>query len=459
MFDLLVIFSYLLATLWVGLRAGIGMKSIEEFAVAGRSYSSLIIFMTLSATFLGGGYTFGLAGQAFDKGLVFAFVLFGFSLQQLLVARFIAPQMDRFKDAFSVGDLMGQFYGKGAKILTGIASLLVCSGIIGAQVGAIGHVFNIFLDIPHLYGALIGCSIVIIYATFGGMRAVVATDVIQFIVLIIALPATLVFGLIAVGGWGNLEASLPAAHTEWLGELSIIAFLSLFFSLFIGETLVPPYVQRLLIAKDAKKTARGTMASALLSVPVFLLCGTLGLIAHKLDPTLESTLALPFVIKTVLPVGLKGLAIAGLIAVVMSSADSFLNAASIAFIHDIVRPLRSKSRAPKRELRLTQITTFIVGISAIFFALSIKDVLSILLYAYNFWAPIILIPLVAGVLGKTIKTKQFYITAAISASTCLLWSIFAESGTKIDGLVIGTSIHLILYIIFYKINTTNTPNK
>jgi len=183
--DLVIISLYLGGILLFGLWYGRGIKDLGDYAVAGKAYSAPIIFATLSASFIGGGFSMGNAEKVFRFGIMNIVALFGFSLSQILIARFIAPRMGRYEDAISVGDIMEKSYGTKAKIFTGLFALIACAGILGAQIGAMGHIFNVFLEIPKFHGILIGIGIVLIYVTAGGMKSVVGTDIVQFIFLII----------------------------------------------------------------------------------------------------------------------------------------------------------------------------------------------------------------------------------------------------------------------------------
>lgn len=135
MIDQVVIAIYLIGILALGLWSGRGIGSLEQYSVAGRSFRARVIFATLSASFIGGGFSIGNAEKVFLWGVVNIFALWGFSLKEILIAAFIAPRMDRFNKVISVGDIMEQDYGKTGKIITGFFSLLLCAGIVGAQVG------------------------------------------------------------------------------------------------------------------------------------------------------------------------------------------------------------------------------------------------------------------------------------------------------------------------------------
>lgn len=459
MLDYAIIISYLSAILLVGLWSGKGMKSLQEFSVSHRSYRSIVIFATLSASFIGGGFSIGNAEKVFSMGVVNIVALWGFSLKEILVAKFIAPRMGNFPGVISIGDIMERGYGTMAKVITGFFSVLFCAGIVGAQVKAMGLIFNVFLDIEPIWGILIGCGIVITYSTIGGMRAVVLTDIIQFCVLAVGIPAALVFGIVRSGGFSAIRAAVPAGHFSIPGEaLTIGAFLSLFLTFLLGETLVPPYVQRLFIGKDATHTARGTMLSGIFSIPFFAVTGAIGLVAIALDPKLDPNLAMPYVIRTALPAGMRGIVIAGVISIVMSSADSFLNGAATSCINDLVKPLRKDPLSERQELLLAKLTNCLVGILAVVFAIKIDSVLDILIYTYNFWAPVIVVPLAAVLLGVRVTKAGFLAGIAAGVAGVLIWNGLLRSPAGISGLVIGVFCNLVVFAVTSKLTTSNADS-
>jgi len=446
----LVIGIYLLLVLFVGLKAGQNIKGMKEYAVAGKSFGTLAIFATLSASFIGGGFSMGNAEKVFLVGVSNIVALWGFSLKELLVAKFIAPKIKHYPHAISVGDIMEPAYGKEARIFSGIFGFILCAGILGAQIGAIGYIFNLFLDLERTYGILIGMGIVIAYATIGGMRAVVWTDIMQFVVLAIGIPLVLFYGLEQLGGWDLAKSNIPASHLSLPTDAtSLIALSSLFLTFLLGETLVPPYLQRLLIGKETKAVSKGTFLSGLFSIPFFAMTGLVGLIALAMNPSLDANLAMPYVIKESLPPLLQGIVIAAIISIIMSSADSFLNSAAIAFSNDVLKPLKKEPLKIETELKVARVTTLLVGVLAVVFALSIDSILDILIYSYNFWAPTVLVPLAAALLGLNVSRKRFLAGSTAGILGVIVWNLLLNSPYQIDGLVVGT---LCNFIVFFSID-------
>lgn len=446
--ETLIVIIYLTIVLAVGLLAGRRISGLEDFAVAGRSFGSVVIFATLSASFIGGGFSMGNAEKVFLVGIANIVALWGFSLKEVLVGLFIAPRLEKYPDAVSIGDILEPHYGKVARIFSGVFGVVLCAGIMGAQVSAMGYIFNIFLGLDRLTGILVGCGIVIAYSTIGGMRAVIWTDVIQFIVLAIGIPLTLYFGIQEAGGWARITEAVPAGHLQLSSEpVSLLALAALFITFMLGETLVPPYVQRLLIGRDTRAVSRGTIFSGVFSVPFFAVTGLIGLVALAINPELNPNLAMPFVIKESLNPVMEGIMIAAIISIIMSSADSFLNGAAISFSNDLFRPLCREPMKPSSELLLARLVTLLTGVFSVVFALSIESVLDILIYAYNFWAPTIVVPLAAAILGFKTTSRRFVAGALAGIGTALLWNNAFHAPYDIDGLVIGCLANFLMFCL------------
>jgi len=444
--DVSIVIIFLIANLIIGLLASKNINNFSHFSVGHRSFNSFIIFATLTASFIGGGYSLGNAAKVYSDGMMYAFALLGFSLKEILVAQFIAPRMDAHNDCFSIGDIIFKRYGLNAKIITGIFSVIICTGILGAQVGAMASIIDTFFKINVLWGIIVSFGIIIIYSSLGGMRAVVFADIFQFAILIIGIPLTFFIGLHYIGGLHSLIQKTPSGYINFFHSPGdVLLFISLFITFMFGETLVPPYVQRLFMAKTSKQTQRGTLYSGLISIPFFIIAGAIGLIALIMNPHIIPNQAMPYVIKETLPIGVRGFVIAGLLAIIMSSAAGFLNAASVAFVNDIIKPLK-KDASERLLLVSAKGINFFVGVGAVFFALAINNILDILLYAYNFWSPIILVPLLAVIFNIDAKPKNFFYGASGGIITMLIWSQLLGSPFHISPVVIGILGNLALFI-------------
>ena len=448
MLDISIIVLFFIFNILIGIYSSKNITTFSEYSVWKRSFGSFAICASLTASFLGGGYIMGNSAKVYSIGMVYSYGLIGFSVKELLVGLFIAPKMQQYNDCHSVGDIIGRHYGAKAKLMTGIFSLLICIGILGSQVSAIGVLFSLFFNTSTSVGICIGFGIIIFYSTLGGMRGVVYTDTFQFLIIMIGIPLILIYGVSYLGGWHHFISSVP---TEKLNPLvdrhSQLALGGLFLTFLVGEILVPPYVQRLFMAKSTRETKKATVIASLLSIPIFVIAGFIGLVALQLDASLAANDSMPYVVKVALPIGIKGVVIAGLISVIMSSASSFLNAGAIAFTHDVLPSMVEYDHFnKKRQLRVVRLVSIFLGLGAVAMAMSVKNILDILIYSYSVWAPVLLVQLVAAIYGKSVSIKGFFLCASAGVLFTILASIMTAKSDVINGNVFGVLGSLIVFM-------------
>jgi solute:Na+ symporter, SSS family len=297
------------------------------------------------------------------------------------------------------------------------------------------------------WGCIFSAILIIFYTVKGGLKSVVAADVFHFCVLIIALPLVLIMGVYEIGGWEHMTRLVSVSVDKFPVQMGWTTLGVLFLSLFFGETLVPPYFQRLVIGKSNEVTAKGVFASSLLSIPFFAVVGLIGLIALELNPNLNPDMALNQVIMDLMPVGIRGLAMAGMLAVILSSADAFLNAAAISLAHDVIGYVKPNLKV-SNQLFAYRTMTVVVGMCSIAFAIAIPNVLDILIYAYQSWTPIILVPLVAGIWGVKTSPEQFYVPAGVGLASVLIWQFTAQNSVDVsaEASMIGILANLLTFI-------------
>jgi len=447
--DFIIVVFYLLFTLTIGIWKGKNIKNIREYSVSNKNFPTLVLMATIFATLIGGGATLGVIELIHSTSLIFGMIFVGQIIQKLIIIKFIAPKFGKFINKISCGEIVEELYGENAKIITGICAFLVSAGAIAAQVAAMGYVFQFFLGIDQVTGILLAAGIVIIYSTFGGMSSVVATDVFQFGILIIAIPLICNLGLTKVGGYQNLLMQvpdryfkLPSKYVLYTQVLPLFIYLSIPF-----EALM---AQRLLIAKNIDQMKASLKIGVLIEIPFVLVIAVIGLLGVVLFPEIESRLVMPTLINELLPVGVRGFAMAGILAVIMSTADSNLNTASVALIHDTIKPLVNI----KNELILARFVTFFIGILSIIIAISFSNVIEILATILGIWSSTILIPLFLGLLGMKISKKGFFITLAVGI-TChmlghfYLYKIYEWMSGSLLGLL-GNSLSFLFFWLSQK---------
>jgi len=210
------------------------------------------------------------------------------------------------------------------------------------------------------------------YTLFGGLRAVVVTDALQALLMIVGTGLIFVFGLAEVGGWDALMRTLgdtrrmlmkPADDTflPWPGILGVILLG------FYYWTLNQYFVQRALAARDLDQARKGALFGGLLKLPNVFLMILPGIIAFALMPGLDNLdRVFPVLAFELLPAGLRGLLLVALLAAVMSSLDSTLNAAASLLTMDFVRPLRPRTSGRTLLLIGRAFTAFLIAFAAFY---------------------------------------------------------------------------------------------
>lgn len=445
--DFAIVIIYLFIIVMVGLLSSGKVRTLKDFSLSTKTYGVFPLMATLSASFIGGGFSTGNAAKVAQHGLGSIVILFGFSISVILVGLFIVPNIKQFKHSISTGEIMKQVYGTPAQIFTGLFSMLVCAGILAAQVGAIGYMFQVFLGMNPMVGILIGCTVVIVYSTCGGMNAVVSTDVIQFCVLAAGIPILLYFSIHICGGINPIISQTPKEYYNIFNGYTPLGFFSMFLSLALGEALVPPYVQRLLMGNNLKATQKATVLSGILSVPFFIVSGLVGLAGavYFTGTATDMNSIMQTMIKVAAPVGIRGIIIAGMLSIVMSSADSFLNSASVGLVCDVFVPLSKGRISNEKTLNLVRWVNLITGALAVVIATMIPNILDVLTFAYSFWSPIILIPLAAALLGYKGRPAAFYLSMIAGGLTMLIWSYVLKNPYGLDGTIVGVAVNLLTF--------------
>jgi SSS family solute:Na+ symporter len=443
--DNLIVILYMLTLFVLAIVSARRIHSMEDYAVSSRTYPAWVIYATICATLVGGGFTIGNAEMVHQHGLVFILALCAISVRELCIAFYIAPHMGRFTSAISVGDIMKEAYGMPAKIITGFFAGILCAGLIGIQLRAIGTIFEVFFGLDPTIGILLGCGLVIFYVTLGGFKAVVWTDVLQFLILIIALPLAAILAVIAAGGPAEMISALPPDRLDLFAHFSPLAYFSIIAYFLFGEALSPPYLQRLL-AGNAKQVTRAALWAGLTALPLGLVIATMALATLVLNPQSQPHEVIPYIVSTVLPVGIAGFVMAAMLAVIMSSADSYLNASAVNLVHDVSKPLLNKNLSNRQELWLTQGLTLILGGVSIIFALSFENLFDSILMIYGLWSPVVLIPIIAAIRGYKGNTTLFLILAASGFITSVTWDHVLATDSQISGVFIGPCVAAFVFI-------------
>lgn len=449
MLDITIVFLYLIALLVIGIIHQSGKSGFKGFVQIDEktSRNKLILVATIFVSSIGGGTTFGISEKAFAENIAYSYGLFFAIPVDILIAIYILPRIIKHYGTETVGDIMHVYYGQAGRYISGAAAIFVSLGLVAAQISVSGRIFEYILEIDYFWGVIISYAIIITYTTIGGFKSVLFANQLQFFAIMVAIPVITFFGLNQIG-LENFINSIPLekislAHSPDLLNTTIAATLG-----FAMMNLFPTFIQRALINKNSHTTSNAIYVKSVI-YGLFLIFVTInGLIAFVQYPDIKPSLALPHLINSIIPSGIQGIVIVGLLAAVMSTADSDLNITSITLVKDFLSPI-FKIQNQKKLLTLARFINVTLGASSIIIALAFDKVVDLVIFIAGFWGPVVIAPLVLALFGITIGKKGFVFSALSGALSFLLWEHYCASAYCFKGVFIGTMMNLTVFMAFY----------
>jgi SSS family solute:Na+ symporter len=356
--------------IWATLRERSKRGTSTDYFLAGRDAGWFLIGGSLFASNIGSEHLVGLAGTGAASGVAVGQFEILASLILLLLGWVFVP-FYLSSGVFTMPEFLERRYSEGARWYLAVISIVgYVLTKISVTIAAGGIVFEAIMGINFWTGALIVVVITGIYTIFGGLRVVLYTDLLQMFVLIGGAVAVTFLGLNALGGWGAMTDTVgpafltlwkPMADPDfpWTGILFGAPILGVWY--WCTDQFI---VQRVLAAKDQDQARRGTLFGGYLKLLPLFIFVIPGVIAYALSQRGQLQLdapdqALPTLIGVLLPAGIRGLVVAGLLAALMSSLSSVFNSTSTLVTWDVYKKLRPE--ASERQLVLVgQVTTAVL---------------------------------------------------------------------------------------------------
>lgn len=407
--DWILISAYFVIVFFVAFRSSFSKKrkskSSSDYFLAGRNIGWFIIGASLFASNIGSEHLVGLAGTGVASGVAVGQFEILASLILLILGWLFVPFYLK-SGVFTMPEFLEKRYSSGARWYLAVISIVgYVLTKISVTIAAGGIVFESLMGIEFWTGALIVVIITGIYTVLGGLRAVLYTDMIQMFILVGGAIAVTVVGLIQLGGVSELYNQAGSGFLSlwkpmsdpnfpWTGIIFGAPILGVWY--WCTDQFI---VQRVLSGKDINHSRRGTIFAGYLKILPLFIFVIPGVIAYALTQTGDITLdspdhALPTLIGTLLPVGLKGIVVAGLLAALMSSLSSVFNSCSTLITWDIYKKLHPEVTENRLVLVGRIATIILVGFGLL-------------------WIP--MMKLISGQIYQYLQSVQAYISPPIAA--------------------------------------------
>ncbi len=444
--DWIVLGVYFLALVGVAVWVFIQKNSnTEDYFLAGRNVGWFVIGASIFASNIGSEHVVGLAGTGFESGTPMAhYELHAWIV--LLLGWLFLPFYIR-SGAFTMPEFLEKRFDSRSRWFLSVFSLLAyVLTKVSITIYAGGIVVSELLGIPFWYGAIGIVVFTGIYTVIGGLKAVIYTETLQTVVLIFGSVVITYLGLQEVGGWSQLRETVTTVspdHFNMWRPMNDPQFP--WTGLLIGGTIVGIWywctdqyiVQRTLAANNITIARRGAIFGAylkLLPILIFLVPGIIAFALTLQQPEVfqvtKADRAFPMLVKTLLPVGLKGLVAGGLMAALMSSLASVFNSCSTIFTIDIYKKIRP-DKSEESLIRIGKIATAIIVVLGIIWIPIMEKIGGGVMYQYlqnvqSYIAPPVTAVFLLGIIWKRV-TSDAAITTLISG----LILLFLRLGTEI----------------------------
>jgi len=441
--DIIVLVVFLLINLVVGIYSGKGIKNIKEYAIGNRNFSTATLAATIVATWISATTFTITVAETYSSGLYYIIPGLADTVAFVIIALFIAPRMKEFLGSVSVAEAMDKLYGNNARAITSILGVVPSIGVVAAQFILSSILLQSLTGISGLYASLLSAFIVICYSSFGGIKSVTFTDMIQFATFCIVIPT---LGIAVFESISSTNSILDYVSTSELYNIKEVFDTSnprfysalIVFTFYLMPDLDSAIFQRISMARNTKQVKKAFLIAAGFCLLIDSMLRFIGMtIAAKENLQLAPNDLILHIINDYTPYYLKGIAVIGILAMIMSSADSYINSSSVLFSHDFCKSigLRLSARA---ELLLARFSALFIGLAALVLSVYYTNILGVMVAAYSFYSPVVSVPLLLAIFGFRTSKKAALSGMAAGFTTVISFMLF----TDMDGYVWGIFANL-----------------
>ncbi|NTV10991.1 MAG: sodium:solute symporter [Zoogloea sp.] len=401
---------YWVVSVGIGLYAATRVHNTRDFAVAGRHLPFYMVTATVFATWFGSETVLGIPATFLKEGLSGVVAdPFGSSMCLILVGLFFAAPLYRM-NLLTIGDFYRKRFGRSVETLTTLAIVISYLGWVGAQITALGLVFNVVSDgsISKLAGMWIGSATILIYTFFGGMWAVAITDFLQMIIIVLGM--LYIGGEVSgmVGGVGAVvDHAMQAGKFEFWPAMdlkSVLAFTAAWVTMMFGSIPQQDVFQRVQSSKTEKIAVWGSVLGGSLYfvfafVPMFLAYS-----ATLIDPKMvaglidtDPQLILPRLILDKAPLFAQVMFFGALLSAIKSCASATLLAPSVTFTENILKPALGHKLSDRQLLLWMRMVTLGFTVLVTLYAMySQASIFKMVENAYQITLVVAFVPLASG---------------------------------------------------------------
>ncbi|MFJ4435240.1 sodium:solute symporter family protein [Streptomyces sp. NPDC088923] len=459
--DYTILALYFVVVLGIGFAARRSVKTSLDFFLSGRSLPAWVTGLAFVAANLGATEILGMAANGAQYG---AYTVHWYWIGAVPAMVFLGLVMMPFyynSKVRSVPEFLLHRFGKSSHLLSSIIFAVSAVLIAGVNLYAMAIVLEALLGWPQWVAIVVAAAFVLVYITVGGLSSAIYNEVLQFFVILAALIPLTIVGLKRVGGWGGISDKLDASKGDsflsaWqntgigsdnpLGANWLTIVLGLGFVMGFGYwTTNFAEVQRALSAKNLSAAKRTPLIAAFPKIFIPAIVVIPGLIALILEPSIgkqggdfEFNDAIPLLMRDLLPNGVLGIAVTGLLAAFMAGMAANISSFNTVFTTDIWQPYIKPNMPDTHYLKVGRVITavgVVIGIGTAFIASGFSNIMNYLQTLFSFFNVPLFVVFIIGMFWKR------------TTGAAGFW-----------GLLSGTVAAMINYFWFYKQGVIGIPS-
>ncbi|MFI6350594.1 sodium:solute symporter family protein [Streptomyces sp. NPDC050560] len=424
--DYAILGIYFAVVLGIGFAARRSVRTSLDFFLSGRSLPAWVTGLAFVAANLGATEILGMAANGVQYGV---YTVHWYWIGAIPAMVFLGLVMMPFyygSKVRSVPEFLLHRFGPSSHFLSSLIFAVSSVLIAGVNLYAMAIVLEALLGWPQWVAIVVAGAFVLVYITIGGLSSAIYNEVLQFFVILAALIPLTIVGLKHVGGWGGISDKLSASHGDnfmsaWggtgigsanpLGANWLTIVLGLGFVMSFGYwTTNFAEVQRALSAKNLSAARRTPLIAAFPKIAIPMVVVVPGLIALVMEPSigqkgsdLTYNDAIPVLMRDLLPNGVLGVAVTGLLAAFMAGMAANISSFNTVFTHDLWGAYFRKGRGDRYYLLVGRVVTavgVVIGMGTAFIASSFSNIMNYLQTLFSFFNVPLFVVFIIGMFWK-----------------------------------------------------------
>jgi solute:Na+ symporter, SSS family len=395
----------------------------ESFVLAGRNLGTLLVAVNVAGLAIGGASTIGVAENAFTVGMAASWYNVAWSIGAVCMG-IVAAAKYRALNITTIPELFERYYDTRARVIAVIGQIIIQMVITSLQYVAGGAILSSLMpEIFSFQGGMLASAVVFISITLmGGLLSAGLSNILNVVLIYFGIIVGAILVVNKQGGLAHIQASLPPT-IDWVGPiggLPVAVIVGWVATMCTQALSVQPTVQIACGAKDEKVARNGFLWGAALIFPIGFFCAAMGLAARVAYPNIKAAMAMPKVIMELHPV-LSGITLASLWAADVSTAITLLLGAATLVSQDICKRFIDPNMSDIKQLKITRIAVFALGLFTLFLAFNAIGIVKTLLIGLSLTTAYTVIFLFTIFLpGLCRKSSAFY-TTLIGIGMLVLW--------------------------------------